>query len=518
MSNTYYVDPSAKVNGDGTMAKPFNTLNEILNLSYPYTALIKRGTQERVSIQLPSMTGQTELTTIGSYGTGNKPILLPLSASTPVITSTLVKNLLITDIDVTVDLFSYTSENAIFLRADSEGLNNNVANVGITNVDVVYQTTVVTKTKAFYIDAIGGANLKYSNDVLYIKNCNVYGGHWAAQINGGGAYYRIDGGDPYRAKKVLIDNCSHLDGVGDSWMVMRADGEGKACMTNCYSRSSAYRDDTTIYTAAMWMYGCANTGIEYCEAAGTLPNRYDKMGFDIDGNCKNVWVRYCYSHNNAGGFIMFADAESKGKNFASLEEAEKFLITEEHGIQNCVFEYCLSYNDAVARGIYGGWYPKITFVSNPVNCAVRNCTIIDTISRTDLHLVELLEYYYEPIWKKYPMVMENNIFYFKYPRYRSGTGAPGEIGYGNFNNIIWKNNIFWTESGDPRDWNPRSGTVTNSIFEDPKFSNLSDVPPSGLEAAKLIRLMAGSSAFNSGTVNALPDVIGNNGNNIGWMQ
>ncbi|UQT02954.1 pectin lyase [Serratia phage vB_SmaS-Totoro] len=518
MPKIYYIDPSSRTNGDGTINKPFNSLNEIVKQPYPYTALIKRGTVERVSITLPSMTGQVERTTIGSYGSGIRPVLLPKSAGSPIITSTLVKHLLITDIDLTIDLFSYTSENAIFLRADSEGVGNNVADVGITNVDVIYQTTVVTKTKAFFIDAIGGANLTYSNDDLYIKNCNVYGGHWAAQINGGGAYYSINGGDTYRAKRMLIDNCSHIDGVGDSWMAMRANGEGKACITNCYSKSSAYRTDTSIYTAAIWMYGCENTGIEYCEVAGTLPNRYDKMGFDIDGNNKDVWVRYCYSHNNAGGFIMFADAESKGKNFASLAEAEQFLITEQHGIQNCVFEYCLSYNDGVARGGYGGRWPKITLVSNPVNCAVRNCTIIDTISKTDLHLVELLEYYYEPIWKKYPMVMENNVFYFKYPRYREGSGPPGEIGYGNFKNIIWRNNIFWTETGDPRDWNPRSGTVVNSIFTDPKLSYLTDVPPSGLEAAKLIKLLTGSAALNSGTTNSLPDILGNRGNNIGWLQ
>lgn len=68
--NTYYIDPSATVNGTGTEASPFNTWTSILNLGGNHTYLQKRGTTYQAGTSLRGINGVCK---IGAYGDETLP-------------------------------------------------------------------------------------------------------------------------------------------------------------------------------------------------------------------------------------------------------------------------------------------------------------------------------------------------------------------------------------------------------------------------------------------------------------
>ena len=515
----YYFDLNAPVNGNGSLSNPYNNLNTITTLPYPYNVYIKRGSTGIYNITLPSMTGQTQLSTISSYGDGPRPVLKPLLSNQPVINSTLVRSLKISDIDFVVQHVNYTSDNLIYLRGNSEG--TNTVNLEISNCEVRYKHPILVKTKALYVDCIGGSNITYRNDNILVKKFNIYGGHWGVQVMGGSAYDLSNGKtDAQKARNVLITECTHIDGVGDGFMVLNCDGQNKAVISKCIFRSNAFRQDTTIYTADFWLFGCVNASIEYCEAGGTLLHKYDKMGFDLDGKCINCWVRYCISYNNGGGFCMFVDTTSDGRTYTSTDNAIQVLVTEQQGNVNCGFEYCLSYNDGIGRGgpnSYGGNWMKISLVRNIINGTIRNCTFIDTINKFPVHVADQLTPLYDPLYTiKEFIKLENNPFYY------SGInplGANDNPYWGNgMKYVKWTNTIMYDPVGNGASYIPDIGVFTNMINTDPKFGYLGETPPSGIHAYKTFKLQGGSSAFGTGSTNTTPDIWGKTGNNIGWQQ
>ncbi|CAI0766766.1 Uncharacterised protein [Serratia entomophila] len=512
MITEYFIDLDAKVNGTGSEQSPFNSAEVLNTLKYPYSAKIKRGGRQTVKIKLPTMSGQNEQTTITAYGEGPNPVLIASNAMAPVLDSTLVKNLLISGIDFVCPFINYVSENLVYLRANSEGVNHK-ANVIVEKSTIRYMHPVQIKTKAVYIDAIGGSGIKYRNDTLKVRDVNIYGGHWGVQIHCGSAY-DLTGGktEAYKGRDILIDNVAVIDAVGDGCQVSFANGQGKPVIANCYYRSELYTYPNQLWTASFWLGGCDDAGIEYCESAGSMLHLRDKMGFDIDGRCSGCWVRYCYSHNNGGGFGMFTDTCTDV--FNNLAEMESVLIDQKAGNANNTMEYCLSYNDGVSRGGYAGNWLKFTVVRNVVSSRVSNCTFIDTLSKDPAHMIQWGQT--QPyIFTKYPGVhMQNNIFYFKH------AAVPvNDIGWGNgVGYMKWSNNILYSPEDNGASMIDARCSYENTLHADPLVSFMGNNPPNGFEAAKLIGLLSRSVAHNAGAPNSLPDILGISGNNIGWLQ
>lgn len=512
MITEFFIDLNAKVNGTGSEQSPFNNAEVLNTLRYPYTVKIKRGGRQSVKIKLPSMRGQNEQTTITAYGEGVNPVLIASNASAPVLDSSLVKNLLISGIDFVCPFINYASQNLVYLRADSGGVNHK-ANVIFEKSTIRYMHPVNIKTKAVYIDAISGPGITYRNDTLKVRDVNIYGGHWGVQIHSGSAY-DLSGGktEMYKGCDILINNVAVIDAVGDGCQVNYANGQGKPVITNCYYRSERYTYSNELWTAPFWLYGCDDAGIEYCESAGSMLHARDKMGFDLDGQCSGCWVRYCYSHNNGGGFGMFTDTYSKP--FNNLAEMESVLINQKMGNVNNTMEYCLSYNDGVSRGGYPGRWLKFTVVRNVINATVKNCTFIDTLSKDPAHMIQWGQTTPYIFTKYLGAHMQNNIFYFKH-----AVVPVNDIGWGNgVGYIKWSNNILYSPEDNGTSMVDERCSYENTVHADPLVSFMGNNPPNGFDAAKLIGLLSRSAAYNVGSLNSLPDILGINGNNIGWLQ
>lgn len=59
--------------------------------------------------------------------------------------------------------------------------------------------------------------------------------------------------------------------------------------------------------AGIWPWSCDNTVIQFNEVSDHKAP-WDGQGFDSDFNCMNTTIRYNYSHDNEGGFILICNA------------------------------------------------------------------------------------------------------------------------------------------------------------------------------------------------------------------
>jgi hypothetical protein len=114
------------------------------------------------------------------------------------------------------------------------------------------------------------------NNDIYIGNCQVYDhpGNTAGVIQGGGIYpYNCDGG--------IVERCVVHD-IG-------------LAGTNTAAGSPGFH-----------LVACNALTFQYCEAYKIHKNAagYDGEGFDLEGNCVNCVIQYCYAHDcDSAGFL-----------------------------------------------------------------------------------------------------------------------------------------------------------------------------------------------------------------------
>ncbi|WP_241167753.1 hypothetical protein [Serratia marcescens] len=535
----YYFDSNAAGGGDGSKDKPFNMMSSMNGLAWPFNILVKRGSHFIDNFTLPTMTGSTQLCVMYTYGDGHAPVFEPADNTLPVMDSVIVKNFHINgEFDTIINGFAYSSHRIWHLRIDSEGTNE--ANV---HVDGQFNFTINSMVRyectSIYMDAKGGASITYRNDNMLVRGVTQRGGDTAV-IMWCGSTYDLSAGqtNAFKGRKCRIENCTAIGIVGDGFRLSNAEGmvgqetdpnyENSSRIVNCYSSQlgryklddSGTAFDRARYHVGIWIFGCDNVAIEYCISDGGAWY-HDCMGFDIDGKCSGCVVRYCISTNNNGGFMMFTCTESERleSSVNSLSDWESKLISQKLGNVNNRCEYVISYNDGVGRGRYAGRWTTFQFVKNVINAIIRNCTVIDMLSRFPSHF-----YLCAPTSKsmtmglmdKYPSVVDSNIFYHKYAHMNAG-----DAGYANFNGdtkMVWRNNIFWCPQDSGSSMNPTKGVSVGNRNVDPGISNLTDSSPSGFNAARMIRLISNSQAIGIGTANTSPDIWGKAGNNIGWQQ
>lgn len=219
--------------------------------------------------------------------------------------------------------------------------------------------------------------------------------------------------------------------------------------------------------------------------------------------------------------MMFTCTESERlePGVTSLSDWEYKLISQKLGNVNNRCEYVLSYNDGVGRGRYAGRWTTFQFVKNVINATIRNCTVIDMLSRFPSHFylcVPTSKAITMGLMDKYPSVTDSNIFYHKYAHMNAG-----DAGFANFNGdskMVWRNNIFWCPQDSGSRMNPTKGVLVGNINVDPGISNLTNSAPAGFNAARLVGLIQRSQAKGIGTPNNIPDIWGKAGNNAGWKQ
>jgi len=106
--------------------------------------------------------------------------------------------------------------------------------------------------------------------------------------------------------------------------------------------------------AGIWPWSCDNTIIQFNEVSEHRA-KWDGQGFDSDYNCTGTIIRYNYSHDNYGGFLLVCnDGNSLGQNY-------------NFGTTHSVIEYNLSVNDGVRPypTEREGWFSPVFHITGP---------------------------------------------------------------------------------------------------------------------------------------------------------
>lgn len=117
--------------------------------------------------------------------------------------------------------------------------------------------------------------------------------------------------------------------------------------------------------AGMWPWSSDNTIIQFNEVSGQK-STWDGQGFDADYN--NLWttIRYNYSHDNYGGFLLICDEGASHKTYSAGNVGARIYGN-------------VSYNDGIRpypRPKDNKWYTPSIHISGPAeDCEVYNNVI-----------------------------------------------------------------------------------------------------------------------------------------------
>lgn len=154
--------------------------------------------------------------------------------------------------------------------------------------------------------------------------------------------------------------------------------------------------------AGMWPWSSDNTIIQFNEVSGQKAT-WDGQGFDADYNCVGTIIRYNYSHDNYGGFLLICDDGNAKKSYSAGNKGTKVYGN-------------VSYNDGIRpykRPKDGKWYTPGIHISGPVeDCEVYNnilyiCERDENLPDQDKRFVHANGWAGNPI----SVTLKSNIFY-----------------------------------------------------------------------------------------------------------
>ena len=156
--------------------------------------------------------------------------------------------------------------------------------------------------------------------------------------------------------------------------------------------------------AGMWPWSSDKTIIQFNEVSGHKAT-WDGQGFDADYNCIGTTIRYNYSHDNYGGFLLICDDGSARKTYSAGNKDTKIYGN-------------VSYNDGIRpykRPKDDKWYSPGIHISGPVeDCEVYNNIIYLCERAADLPKQDK-RFIHANGWAGDPLGVDirNNLFYSK---------------------------------------------------------------------------------------------------------
>ena len=218
-------------------------------------------------------------------------------------------------------------------------------------------------------------------------------------ITFGGNYHR---GSWYPHKNVVIRENLIEEVPGDGILVGQCDGAlvEYNVMRNCTDPWGGEHNAA----AGMWPWSSDNTVIQFNEVSGHKAT-WDGQGFDADYNCIGTIIRYNYSHDNYGGFLLICDDGSARKTYSAGNKDTKIYGN-------------VSYNDGIRpykRPKDDKWYSPGIHISGPVeDCEVYNNIIYLCERAADLPKQDK-RFIHANGWAGDPLGVDirNNLFYSK---------------------------------------------------------------------------------------------------------
>lgn len=318
--STYYVDCSAATNGTGTSASPWNSPAgpNATTFAPGDQLLFKRGTTCNGLLHpLGSGSAAGGSITMSAYGTGALPIIAGGGGSDAIYLYN-QEYWEISDLEVTNTgaVKGANDRRGVFVVLENYGTGHHykVSNLNIHDVNGTQSkagdgsggiqfTVMGTTTPSAFDDVDIDGNTVADVARSGINMTSVW---WCRQSIG----CNNPAWTPWTG--VVVQNNTVHDTDGDGIVVQMS--------------KDALIDHNVVYNAAkgntanagIWAWDSDGTVIQYNEAYGTQRNtgNNDGQGFDVDYGQDGTVVQYNYSHDNAGGFILFCGCGG-GSNLSS---------------------------------------------------------------------------------------------------------------------------------------------------------------------------------------------------------
>ena len=209
------------------------------------------------------------------------------------------------------------------------------------------------------------------------------------------------------------------------------------------------------YAAGIWPWSCDNTVIQFNEVSDHKAWG-DAQGFDSDNNCNNTIIRYNYSHDNEGGFLLICDSGD-------------MLMPENEGTNHSLIQGNISINDGnrTQKTKSGYFSPSIHMAGPSTGSVIRN-NIIHVNEKKSPDVQRCLISFTPSYGDADSTCIQNNLFYVN--------------GYSSFHIGTSKNTVF--------DGNYYIGTIRdipkdkNAQFKNETYSQMIKNDPTGFESLK----------------------------------
>lgn len=338
---SFYVDCSATSTGNGTQASPWNTLTAANTPTFGAgdKLLFKRGTTCVGTLKTKGSGGPGNPFIIDAYGTGARPII-DGNGATDAVKVYNQQYIELRNLEVKNDAATAARRRGVYVVLENFGTGTyyRLTNLYVHNVKGDSMKDV-DGSAGIQLDVLGTTPGKY-DDVILDGNqiatvdrsgINMSTNFWCrAQVSdcaGKAAYV------PWT--NVIVQNNTVSNTGGDGIVLQYT--EGGLARNNVVSMAA---QKSYGANAGLWAWNADGVTFDSNEVYATarLPDNSDGQGLDVDFGQDGTVFQYNYSHDNAGGFILYCGCGPAGSTST-----------------NSVVRYNVSQNDAGRTvQVYGG--------------------------------------------------------------------------------------------------------------------------------------------------------------------
>ncbi|MET8979961.1 carbohydrate binding domain-containing protein [Streptomyces sp. NPDC004539] len=302
---TYYVNCSAASNGTGTQASPWNSVAGVNGTTFGPgdSVLFAAGTTCTGQLAPGGSGASGSPVTMGSYGTGAKPVINANGATGPVIHLVNQQYWEIGGLELTNAASSPAYRSGVLAENSSGGVLHHIRvhdmtirNISgwpggwyATNAGVGVQTNHTTPVSTW-------------DDVVVENNTFDHVDRIAVAVtpDGDGQGTGLTTGTVIRGNTMTYDGADDILVVKNDGALIDGNKAGYGGAKNTCPPSGQYCNGAS---AGIWMSGSSNTVVQnnevYCHVNGA-----DGTGYDVDWGNHNTTFQYNYSHQNLGGFML----------------------------------------------------------------------------------------------------------------------------------------------------------------------------------------------------------------------
>ena len=404
-TDTYYLDAEGGDNSnDGkSPERAWKSLSKVADIKLlpGDQVLLKRGCLfNEILLINESQGSKKQQITVSTYGSGDKPKIVAPGNSKHAVQIRNCEYITIEDLDIK----NHGTDPELYNRI---GLNIHLDDYGVAHNTVIKGIDVHDVNGRLWKGEGEGVAIRFTinnetiinrfNGIL-IEGCTIR----RCVRNGitfGGNYVR-DYWFPH--ENVVIRENLIEDVPGDGIIVGSCDGAlvEYNVMRDCPDPWGGQHNAA----GGMWPWSSDNTIIQFNEVSGHKAT-WDGQGFDADYNCIGTTIRYNYSHDNYGGFLLICDDGSARKTYSAGNKDTKIYGN-------------VSYNDGIRpykRPKDDKWYSPGIHISGPVeDCEVYNNIIYLCERAADLPKQDK-RFIHANGWAGDPLGVDirNNLFYSK---------------------------------------------------------------------------------------------------------